>query len=290
VVASRLGDAAGAVVGVGNLWSAAEFARDEHQHAFIQAAIDDGKTWYNSLQVKLEKRFSQGFYLLNSFTWSKAIDNAPGHLETFNGDTSRVRIFDLDAERGLSSYDIPVNNVTSMIWELPFGSGRRFGNDANPVVKAILGGWTATLIHTARNGYPINVRYSPSSAQVVCSGCNPRPNFLGGQLVNEGRPIDNFFNTDALAEPQLGDPDAPFGNLGRNSARTHDFWQADVGVYKSFPLPREGSRIELRSEFFNLFNRTNFLAPNENLSSGGFGQVTRTFPARQIQFALKLYW
>jgi len=257
---------------------------------FIQAAIDDGKTWYNSLQVKLEKRYSDGVYLLNSFTWSKAIDNAPGHLETFNGDTSRVRLFGIENERGLSSYDVPVNNVTSLIWEIPFGRNRRFGGNVNPIVNGILGGWTTTLIHTARSGYPINVYYGAPSALQVCSGCRPRPNYLGGELVNDGRPIDNFFNESVLAEPQLGDPDAPFGNLGRNSARTHNFFQADLGLYKAFNLPRDGSEIEFRSEFFNLFNRTNFLAPGQNFAAGSFGRITGTFPARQIQFALKLYW
>ena len=259
-------------------------------YTFIQAAIDDGKTWYNAVQAKIEKRFSDGFYLLNSFTWSKAIDNAAGHLETYNGDSSRVQLFNLPAEKGLSSYDVPVNNVTSLIWEIPFGRGRRFGSGSHPIVNGVLGGWTTTLIHTARKGYPINVTYSPASALTVCSSCSMRPNYVGGELVNADKPIDNFFNSAALSQPQLGDPNVPFGNLGRNVARTHDFWQADFGLYKAFALPREGSEIEFRSEFFNLFNRTNFLAPSQNFSNSNFGRITSTFPARQIQFALKLYW
>jgi hypothetical protein len=73
-------------------------------------------------------------------------------------------------------------------------------------------------------------------------------------------------------------------------ARSNSFWQADLGIYKEFPLPREGARVEFRSEFFNLLNRTNFLAANGRVDQASFGTITGTFPARQIQFALKLYW
>ncbi len=67
-------------------------------------------------------------------------------------------------------------------------------------------------------------------------------------------------------------------------------WQADLGIYKEFALPREGARIEFRSEFFNALNRTNFLTPNSDVASANFGRITQTFDPRQIQFAIKLYW
>lgn len=256
----------------------------------IQIAFDEGRTNYNALQAKLEKRFSDGLYVLNSFTWSKAIDNAAGHLETFNGDRSRVNLLNLESERGLSSYDTPYNNVTSVIWDVPFGRGRLFGSNVNPVLNGILGGWRTTLINTMRTGYPINIYYNPPSNLVTCSACRTRPVYLGGQLVNNDKPIGNFFNEGVLREPTVGDPGQPFGNLGRNVARNRSFYQADFGLFKEFQLPREGSRIEFRSEFFNLFNRTNFVAPESRFDNSRFGQIQRTFPARQIQFALKLYW
>jgi hypothetical protein len=68
------------------------------------------------------------------------------------------------------------------------------------------------------------------------------------------------------------------------------FYQSDLGVYKSFNLPREGARVEFRSEFFNLLNVTNLGSPDSNASAAAFGTVTNAFPARQIQFALKLYY
>jgi hypothetical protein len=221
-------------------------------------------------------------------TWSKAIDNAPGHLEDYNGSSSRVNFYNLAAERALSTYDSPVNNVTSLIYDLPFGKGRRWGADWKGVTNAFLGGWRTTVINTARAGYPVNIYYSPSSQFTTCSGCRPRPNYVGGDVVSTGKPVDNFFNTSAISLPT--DPSQPFGNLGRNVARTHSFLQLDLGLYKEFMLPREGSRLEFRSEFFNLLNRSNFVAAASNASSSSFGTITSTFPARQIQFALKLYF
>ncbi|MGI8991609.1 MAG: hypothetical protein ACR2I2_18755, partial [Bryobacteraceae bacterium] len=80
----------------------------------------------------------------------------------------------------------------------------------------------------------------------------------------------------------------PFGNAGRNSARATPINQMDLGVDKNFRLPREGMRLQFRSEFFNLFNHTNFQAANPDRASASFGTIRSTFPPRQIQFALKL--
>jgi hypothetical protein len=261
--------------------------RPFRDYAFIQTAFAGGNTFYHGLQLKVEKRYSNGLYLLNSYTWSKAIDNAAGHLETYNGDNSRVNFYDLASERGLSSYDIPHNNVTSLIYEMPFGRGRKWGSDWNPVVNALLGGWRTTLINTVRSGFPINLTYSPTAPFQVCSSCTHRPNISGPIQDNSYDPFSWFLRGN-ISEPT--DVTRPFGNAGRNIGRMEPFYQSDFGLYKQFLLPREGSRVELRSEFFNLFNQTNFAAPNSNVSSTAFGRVTAAFPARQIQVALKLYF
>ena len=96
---------------------------------FIQAAFDGGRANYHALQVKVERRYTRGLYLLNSFTWSKAEDNASGHLETANGDNSRVNFRNIDGEWGTSGYNQPINNTTTVVWELPFGRDRRWANE-----------------------------------------------------------------------------------------------------------------------------------------------------------------
>lgn len=261
--------------------------RPYRDFAFIQTAFGGGNTFYHGLQMKIEKRYSNGLYFLNSYTWSKAIDNAAGHLETYNGDNSRVNFYNLAGERGLSSYDITHNNVTSVIYEMPFGRGQRWGANWNPVVNGILGGWRTTLINTARSGFPINLTFSPVSAQQVCSSCTHRPNISGPVQDNSYNP-NAWFLTQNITIPT--DVTQPFGNAGRNIGRMEPFFQSDFGLYKQFLLPREGSRVEFRSEFFNFFNVTNLGSPNSNRSATAFGTVTSAFPARQIQLALKLYF
>jgi hypothetical protein len=82
------------------------------------------------------------------------------------------------------------------------------------------------------------------------------------------------------------DPSQPFGNSGRNNVRAPAFFQFDAGLHKDFRVT-EGSRVEFRAEAFNAFNRTNFNAPNSNRSANGFGTITSTQPAREIQLALR---
>lgn len=264
-----------------------DLRRPYRDFSFIQIAFAGGNTFYHGLQAKLEKKFAGGFYLLNSYTWSKTIDNAPGHLETYNGDNSRVNFYGLRAERGLSSYDVAHNNVTSLIYELPLGRGRRWGASWNALAQGLLGGWRATLINTARSGFPVNLVYNPVSAQQVCSSCSYRPDVIGPVQDGSHNPNSWFIRSNVIIP---ADVTRPFGNAGRNIGRMEPYYQSDFGLYKSFALPREGARVEFRSEFFNLLNVTNLGSPNSNVSSTAFGTVTSAFPARQIQFALKLYY
>ena len=254
---------------------------------YIEVAEGIGISSYHALQAKLEKRYSAGLYLLNSFTWSKAIDNASGHLETANGDNSRVNIRDIRSEKGLSSYDQPFNDTTSMIYELPYGRGRHWGGPAIGFVQALLGGWELSLINTATSGLPINLTYSPTGQFQVSSAPNYRPNITGDPVTPEGqRTVATYLSRATVQIPT--DSSHPFGNAGRNIARSHPFEQVDLGVHKQFRLWSESSKLDFRTEAFNLTNQTNFQAANSSISSGSFGAITSTYPARQIQFALKV--
>jgi hypothetical protein len=252
---------------------------------FIQEAFGAGFLNYHAFQVKLEKRYSAGLYLLNSFTWSKAIDNASGHLETANGDNSRVNIRDLRNEKGLSGYDQPFNNTTSFTYELPFGRSRKFGSNWHPVLDGVAGGWRVTGINTMTSGLPVNLTYSPSSQLQVSSAPNYRPNITGDPLTPEGqRGPTNYLNPNTVVSPT--DPTLPFGNAGRNIVRAPSLFQLDLGLHKDFRIT-EGSRLEFRTEAFNILNKTNFMAPDSNRSNNSFGTITSTFPWREIQMALR---
>jgi len=252
----------------------------------IQIAFGGGFLDYHALQTKIEKKFSRGFYFLNSFTWSKSIDNASGHLEASNGDNSRVNFRDLRNERGVSGYDQPFNNTTTVLYDLPFGRGRRWGTDWNKGVETLLGGWRLTAINTMNSGNPVNLSYSAASAFQVSGSPTYRPNLIGDPTMPEGqRTASSWLNPDTVVVPF--DRSMPFGNAGRNVARAPAFYQMDLGLHKDFNMT-ERLRASFRTEAFNLLNKTNFSAPNGNRSSGGFGSITSTYPARQLQFALKL--
>jgi hypothetical protein len=256
-------------------------------YQFIQTAFDGGLADYRALQVKVEKRYSQGFYLLNSFTWSRARDNASGHLETANGDNSRVNYADVAGEFGTSGYNQPLNNTTSLVWELPFGAGRTWGNDLHPVVEGIVGGWRLTAINTMTSGLPVNLTYAPSAQFSVSGAPTYRPNISGDIYASDDtQTINNWFNAANVTVPT--DPSQPFGNAPRNVATGPGIWSLDLGLHKGFGLGVGLARLELRVEAFNVLNRSNFGAPNGNRSATTFGTITSlsTTP-RQIQLGLR---
>jgi Carboxypeptidase regulatory-like domain/TonB dependent receptor-like, beta-barrel len=250
----------------------------------IEVAFDGGFGSYNALQLKVEKRYSSGLYFINSFTWSKAIDNAPGHLENYDGDNSRINYYNTGLEKGLSSYNQPLNETLALIYELPFGHGRRFASSNKPL-EFIVGGWSVDLLNTATSGLPLNIGYSPTSQAQISSLVSERPNLTGQPIyLNSANPI-NYLNPAAFSVPAYTQP---FGNTPRNNARMPPFYELDFGVHKNFNFA-EARYVQFRAEAFNLLNHTNFAPPGGlNGNSAGFGVFQGTFPARQIQLAMKL--
>jgi hypothetical protein len=257
-----------------------------------------GQTSYNGLSARVEHRFAAGLYFVNSFTWSKALGNTEQALEVLPGQpvANAQNVYNLAAERGPSSFDVKLMNVTSVVWQVPFGRGRKFGTNTHSVIDAVLGGWELNTINSANTGLPINVVYTPSAANDATSRIPDyrglavqRPNLVGDPAGATGPArIDQYFNKAAFAIPSAN---APFGNLSRNAFRTPDFWQWDLGVNKDFRIPvREGMRLQFRSEFFNVLNHTNFVAPNADITNAAFGTIRSTYIPRQIQFALKLMY
>src|SRR5262249_48161 len=134
----------------------------------------------------------------------------------------------------------------------------------------------------------VNLSYSPASAFQVSGSPTYRPNLIGDPMMPEGqRTVSRWLNPDTVIVPT--DRSVPFGNAGRNVARAPSFSQMDLGIHKDFTIS-ERTRFSFRTEAFNVLNKTNLSAPNGNRSSAGFGTVTSTYPARQVQFAMKLLW
>ena len=253
-----------------------------------------GSNGYNGLSARIERRFGGGLYFLNSFTWGKALGDSEQALEYYAGyfEANPQNIRNLAAERAPSSFDVKFNNVTSIVYQLPFGKGRKFGANMNPVLDAVAGGWEVNTINTAHTGTPLDVIYAASTINDNTGLSNDyrgqaflRPNVSGSAASqSKSQMLNTYFAGYAFTTPLAT---SPYGNLARNAFRAAGFEQWDFAANKSFRI-REGINLQFRSEFFNLLNHTNFGVPNTRTTDTAFGTIRSTYPSRQIQFALKL--
>jgi hypothetical protein len=224
---------------------------------------------YHALQAKLQKRASNGYWYIVSYTFSKSLTTAPAPEIGGN--------FTYDT--GSASFDIPHLLSTSFGAELPFGKGKHFLGSAGNVANALVGGWQAQSIITFRSGLPFTPTVSRDVANIGIG--SQRPNRIGsGKLDNPT--IDVWFDKTAFVTPA----DFTFGNSGRNILRGDHVWNVDASLFKKFEVGAK--RFEFRAEAFNLLNSVYFALPNTNIDIAAGGRVTATSnQARQMQFALK---
>ena len=253
---------------------------------------DLGKTGYNSLQIKAETKTSKyGLYALFAYTYSRTYDNG---LTDGLGSEVSAPFFPLpnweNLDWGLSQINLDNSFTGSVIYDLPFGRGKQFGGNWNPVTNAILGNFQVTLIQRISSGFPVPLIDSiNSSGTTFSSGGNAynwnRPNRVAGCDSHNGAHGKlEWINPTCFVAPPSGE----LGNAGRVPATGPDFVNTDFSVIKQIGLPREMG-LNFRAEFFNLFNHPQFGSPVADVSSPGFGFVQSTVNnGRLIQLALKL--
>ncbi|HKZ79348.1 MAG TPA: TonB-dependent receptor [Pyrinomonadaceae bacterium] len=249
---------------------------------------------YNSLQMRLEKRFSRGLSALLSYTWGKALTGSPDHISTSGGgpgfDTGTFRepqdSNNVRADRGLAEFDIKHRFVASYVYELPFGRGRRWGSQWNKAADLVLGGWQLSGIHTIQSGLGLTATLGGDTVLNIGGERRARPNIVGDPNLSNPT-VERWFNTDAFKvfspKPQA------FGNAGVGIMRGPGYVNFDFTLAKNFQVT-ERVRMQFRTEFFNAFNHANFGPPNIARESGGFGQILSASNARIIQFGLKGYF
>lgn len=250
-----------------------------------QVQAPAGFSNYNALTVSANRRFSNGLQFLISFTWSKYLTNTEGFEGWTNGSAQSVRNwYNTSLEKSLMIDDIPRSFVASYIYELPVGHGRKLA-PASKVVDAVAGGWQISGITSFKDGFPLSITSATNNTSSF--GGNQRPNIAGDPRL-DNQSISEWFNVDAFAQP------APFtfGNTPRTAGyiRSHGTFNTDASLQKYWQLGREDTRLQFRAEFFNLFNRVQFYAPNTTFGDPNFGKVTGALPARSIQLGMKLYW
>ena len=256
-----------------------------------------GNSNYNSLQVRLERRFSTGLSFTVSYNYSKSIDNTPGISTSSDGSSAFAQdARNLANERGISDFNVPHRFVASYVYDLPFAS------KSNRAVNAIVHGWQLTGILTLQSGQPFTV-YDGKDESNTAGGAD-RPNIIGDVHIANQSPSSWFdscvllttgktMNCQAGQTPVWQVVASGFGNAGRNILQGPSFKNFDLGVYRQFPIT-ERVRLQFRSEFFNLPNHPNFYLPSGTAESTSFSTITQandqpqSGAQRQIQFALKV--
>jgi hypothetical protein len=265
---------------------------------------------YHAAIVRLERRFSQGLEMLASYTWSQAIDNASSMFGTTAEPAFPQNSRNLRAERGLSNFHTRHRYVTSFLYHLPVGSGRHWRGQG--ALGRILGNWEVGGIVTLQSGRPFTVNRAidqsgTGAGQIEASDrpdvvadpyqagpvpAHPDPACRatiaqGGRAADLVRDPASWYNPCAFAA-------APgrFGNAGRNALIGPNLLNLDFTLFRDIPLEGNRRRLQLRFEFFNLFNRPNFDLPDRVFDSPTFGRVLSANaygnkPPRQIQFGLK---
>jgi len=274
---------------------------------FIQSVEDGGNAEYNSLALKVTKRFSGGLSLTAAYTHALSIDDTSnirnqGYDTLFPQNSYCIR-----CERGFSSFDTRNRLVVSPLYELPIGRAKAL-NINNRVANAIVGGWQVGGIWTWQSGVPETITIGSLDNSLTQSTYD-RPNATGiGSSVSNPSPA-GWFNRAAFVEAPVGQ----FGNVGRNTATAPGIFTVNFEVHKNFVMPyNEHHQVQFRAEAFNVLNHPNWGEPQHNILAGqpfpgapanaphqGFGTINSlagvldngtgvvSVPMRQLQLGLK---
>lgn len=282
-----------------------------------------GDSFYNALQVGIQKRMSHGLQVQGSYTWGKSIDEGSGVIagDSLSNAIGSLQWFDLKAIRGLSDYNIGRVFVVNGTWDLPTLKS------APPVLGWAANGWELGGILKISDGPPFTPTFGTDGDPLGLNSTDPWdfPNRVSGSgcasLVTPGNP-DNYVKTQCFAvptapnqsfynancDPDVGDPALLQcfnlrGNAGRNIIPGPGLINLDFSIFKNNPIRRisESFNVQFRAEFFNVLNRANFGTPtvpdstdifdSTGAANGSAGVLTSlTTEPREIQFALKVIW
>ena len=240
----------------------------------------DGNSTFNSLQAKVEKRYSAGLSILGSYTFGRSIDDSPGFASNSSASNALPQnTRNLSAERGLSDFDVRHRFVASTVYELPFGPDKPFLSSG--LLSTIARRWQLSGILTLQSGSPLTPYYTGNISNTLSSGTD-RPNVVGDP--NDGpKTTAQWFNKAAFVMP----PSGTFGNAGRNIILGPSFKNLDVAISRRFII-YERISLQFRGEVFNSLNHPNLALPLATVDGAGYGQIAAAQDPRQIQFALKV--
>jgi hypothetical protein len=247
-----------------------------------------GNSNYHAMNIKLDKRYSNGLQFQTNYTWAKGIDDVESRGELGgNPGSALANVYNRRADRGLSGNSITHRSITSVVYELPVGKGKALAIE-NGAANAVLGGWTVGYIGELRTGAPWGVNEQVNRTSAFSP--QNRPNVVGNPQLSGGRPradqVQAYFHTAAFADPGQ----FVFGNSGRTAGFGPGAIAMDLSILKDMRLA-ERYNLQFRCEMLNFINNPNFSLTNLSRGNNAFGRITALAEgnqARIIQFGLHL--
>jgi hypothetical protein len=219
------------------------------------------------------------------YAFAKALTDSWQSLLGIQNQVSHCR----GCSKGPATFDVRHRAAGSLIMDLPFGRGRRYGASMRGWANALAGGWSAIAILSLSTGQPIVLRAPNRTGSALVSHlpdriCDGRNDELSGNLRNNGF---LWFDTSCFPVP----PPGYFGNSGATVLSGPGLLNWDLGVEKAFALDEKATQLRFRAEMFNAWNHAQFLQPNGDAGAGAnFGRISGTRSPRVMQLALKLHW
>jgi hypothetical protein len=239
-----------------------------------------GRSDYHAGTARLEKRFSHGFNVLATYTYSRFLNDTDSGGSELGDVDVYSNFYNRAADYGPSGNDIRHRLTVSSVYELPIGPGHRFL--AAHWLGQVVGGWSIGLLGTLQSGAPFSVLTQTNTTNAFSAGAL-RADLVGDPVLpSNERTLNRWFNTDAFAQP------APltFGNSRRGILRGDGVINFDMSLAKNVSFGR-ARVLQLRVELFNAFNHPNFGLPGHTLGAPNFGIISNASGGRTIQLGLR---
>jgi len=289
----------------GNQWTSptatAPYASIVGQGGTAKVTQTESASNYNGLQAVYRQHLTAGLELTANYTYSHSLTDNIGFYGVYNiwsGQYYQQNAYDPKSEWGPAGTDTRHNISVTGVYDLPFGRGRQFGSNWNPVLNSVVGGWKLSGAQVYYSGFPVTVSSPPHYSNAVNA-------FTGAARPNQLRPfkmvdrsINAYWGTEvqgSSCSPDFDDgkcifqeqSNYSFGRVRPGSVRAPSFQNIDMAVVKSFPFWHE-HHMEFRADFFNAFNIADYAAPDSGMTDGNFGQITGTVSNnRSTQLSLK---
>ena len=245
-----------------------------------------GSSSYHAMNLKMEKRYSNGLSFLSNYTFSKFLDNVNGLTDLASGGVYYTHIERHNLDKSLAGNNIRHRLMTSALFDLPFGEGRRF-KIGNRLFNAIAGGWGIGTLAEFRTGFPWGTAEQTDRTNTYGGG--NRPILLrdpSRDFSSRGDMINQFFDTSAFSQPDVGQ----FGNAARFVGVGPGAINVDASLHKRWKVT-ERFGLLVRGDFLNAPNHPNFAGPNGVRGRGDFGRITSLLSGttgRMIQLSMRL--